>query len=513
VSHFSTFGVGLSPDLPGPTRSVASTSPAPVATGRDTLAAVVDLAARSEAPEATRSGPSTAGVVAAFVAISALYLVFVANYSVDIVDNDDWGVMPLIHSALHGHLTLGALWAQHNENRMFVPNVAMVALGVATRDNVQVVMFVSAGIFIATFAGFLVLFRSYVGRLNGWAVLGTGVVWFSVVDWMNALWAFQLAWYLIAGFLVAMLYLLVVRTERWAFGIAVACAVLASYSSLQGLLLWPVGLLCLVWVRPWSRRRVVTWVSPAVVATAVYFIGYRSNPPSPDGLFAASPFGTSSPTYTLSHPVFAARFILVVIGDGLPLHSNARDPWVAELVGVAVLVGAGYVVWRAVMDRRSRMDCLPVALIGFGLVFDLMTTIGRVGYGRLDGAFASRYSMASLFILLGVLTYAWANVRPHTIPIAVLGCLLALQVGTSAHYGIEQAVASNDAVNSGARIVANEQPPHGCDALTAVFDFVPSGLTASFMRSMEADRLNLFAPGPLAHYRAEGLPKLAACKS
>jgi len=35
-----------------------------------------------------------------------------------------------------------------------------------------------------------------------------GLIWFSLADYFNALWAFQFAWYLILFFFVLMLYLL-----------------------------------------------------------------------------------------------------------------------------------------------------------------------------------------------------------------------------------------------------------------------------------------------------------------
>ena len=74
---------------------------------------------------------------------------------------DDWSVVPLINGALHGHLTLAMLWAQHNDNRMLVPNLVFLGLGVATRDDTTVLVWLSAAVFIAAFALFLILFRSY----------------------------------------------------------------------------------------------------------------------------------------------------------------------------------------------------------------------------------------------------------------------------------------------------------------------------------------------------------------
>ena len=60
----------------------------------------------------------TSGVVVAMVAVPALYLVFVIHFWMNALYADEWSVVPLLNAALHGHLSLSALWAQHNENRM-----------------------------------------------------------------------------------------------------------------------------------------------------------------------------------------------------------------------------------------------------------------------------------------------------------------------------------------------------------------------------------------------------------
>ena len=226
----------------------------------------------------------TRGAIAALCGLAAAYLVFVIHYSVNGLFLDDWGFVYLDHAAEHGRLTLGELWSQHNENRMFVPNVMMVTLAVATHDDTRTAMIVSGFLFVASYVVFLLVLQTYLGRrLTVVTVLATGLVWFSLADWQNALWGFQFAWYLILFLLMAMLWLLIaVPNERRgpvAFAGAVAIAVAASYSSAQGVFLWAVGLLCLVWPlqgspRRWlhrAQREVVVWIGAAIVTTAFYF--------------------------------------------------------------------------------------------------------------------------------------------------------------------------------------------------------------------------------------------------
>ena len=77
-------------------------------------------------------------------------------------------------------------------------------------------------------------------------------------------------------FFVAMAYLLLVprRHRTVCVVLAVASAVGASLSLLQGFAAWPVGLICLLWAASRRSRRtqyeVAAWSLCAVITAAVY---------------------------------------------------------------------------------------------------------------------------------------------------------------------------------------------------------------------------------------------------
>jgi len=48
----------------------------------------------------------TIGVVVGAIIPAGLYLLFVFHYSVDVPYADDWTIIPLIHSALHGYVSM-----------------------------------------------------------------------------------------------------------------------------------------------------------------------------------------------------------------------------------------------------------------------------------------------------------------------------------------------------------------------------------------------------------------------
>ena len=247
---------------------------------------------------------------------------------------------------------------------MLFPNLISVGLGVATHDDTNATMLIGPVICIGAYVVFLLLLLSYLGRLSALAVVVVAVVWFSLADWGNALWAFQMAWYLILLLLMVMLYLLLVRSSAIAFTAAVAVAVAGSFSSLQGLELWVVGLVCLAWPlapRLWIRSwRILTWVAVGVITSVIYFRGYTS--------------GIESvwDHYALHHPTKVMAFVLVELGEVIP-NTDKHTLWLTGALGTVLLVAAVYVVVRCGQDRR----CLPVALILFWLIFYLLSAIGR----------------------------------------------------------------------------------------------------------------------------------------
>ena len=393
--------------------------------------------------------------VMALILPPVLYLAFVEHYSVNVLVFDDWSV-EVIAAHLGPHLGkpfFQNLWLQYNEHRLVVPKLLFMVFGELTALNVKTMMMFNAVMFVATYVILLRLIRTYCGRSPGaLALLLLGAVWFSLSDFESALLSAQLSWYLILFLLL--LCLLVMARERvnyWVIGGAVVIAVLASISSLQGLILWPVGLLCL-WRRrneilQW-RRMSLLWVICAGATTAFYFRGFN---------LSTSATGGSSPTLTLDHPITALKFFFVDVGSVVP-GGGAYSYLLHGLLGIG-LTGLGVAVLVRSMTEVRRngfgaLTPLPAALILFGLLFDVAAMVGRVGLGE-AAARAPRYTMPNLFLLVGIAIYMFmraSNTLKHrersTLKfMAVAGSflfsiLLFVQIAESTTYGLEQATIS-----------------------------------------------------------------------
>lgn len=329
---------------------------------------------------------------AGFAAPTALYLWLVAAYTVNTIVSDQWNDVTVIRRTSHHLLNFSALWAQHNENRMFFPNLIVVLLARTTHFDITAEEWLSAGLLLAAVALLLWGVRRRSPRVPWLALVPVALLALSVVQYQNTLWGFQMAWYLIFLCLMVALVLLDRPQLSWVgFAGAVAAAVVGSFSSLQGLLIWPAGLVLL-----YHRRRrpahLALWLGAMVVAAVVYLRNFRLTSGSPHS------------HYVLHHPLSGLEFFFALVGDVVGRRVAYQDthtsPWVV-LFGVVIVALAVTVALRTGLRRRpAGVAPLGVALIVYGLLFAAVVTIGRA-YFHYWGATQSRYTTFDLLIPIG----------------------------------------------------------------------------------------------------------------
>jgi hypothetical protein len=270
-----------------------------------------------------------------------------------------------------------SLWAQHNENRVLFPNLIVVLLAHTAHFNITVEEYLSA-IMLVVATALLIWAHKRRSASTPWLYYVPVVfLALSTVQYENALWGFQMAWYLVL-FSMATAVVLVDRvTLTWLVLIgAIAAAVIGSFSSLQGLLIWPAGLL-LLYHRRRPLRFVIVWFVAAMVSAIIYFYNFNTNATS----------GSPSHGYALQHPLAAIKFYVFEVGDivGLPRVYNGPGSNPVLLLGVVILVLA-VLTLIAYGIRRDEEGGGPVgvALICVGLLFVAIVTTGRIPL-RLSG--------------------------------------------------------------------------------------------------------------------------------
>ncbi len=326
-----------------------------------------------------------------FVLAAAAAFWFIHRYAVNVIINDQWTDIDVIRRAHSGSLSFGALWAQHNENRILFPNLVVLALAYTTHFNIIVEDYLSV-LLLSVTTGLLVLAHKRRCPSMQWILYCPVVLAFLSFDVLaSALFGFLFSWFLVLLALAVAIFSLD-RSELTWLGLSagVVAAVVGSFSSLQGLLIWPAGLV-LLYLRRRSVAFGLVWVGSAVITWTLYFLNFN---------FAASGGDNS---YALDHPLAAVKFFFFAIGDviGVRLqpayrHSGAQTE--VHAIGVLIFAIAVWAIVHGFRSGRSGASPIGVTLIVFGLLFVASITLGRLQMGESN---ASRYLPFQVTVWVG----------------------------------------------------------------------------------------------------------------
>ncbi len=326
------------------------------------------------------------------------YAWVVHQYSLNVIYADNWDDIRLISHSYAG-LSLSQLWAVHGENRILFPNLIVLALAHTTHFNVAFEEYLNA-ILLLVATGLIVLAHKRRSHLSPWIAYAPVVfLLLSFVQGHSAIWGFQLSWYLVLVSLAGTLILLdQPRLSRFAFVGAIATAVVGSYSSLQGLVIWPSALV-LLWLRARTRGLVIAWIVAGSLTFALFFYNFHTE----QGDLA----------YVVHHLVEAAAFYLFIVGDVIGLQAPPSGHFGNPAVTVLGAVILGIATWCVVhyATRRDPSDpaAIGVAIIVFGLVCAALITVGRLSYGP---SVALRYAPFELLVWVGCYLCLLSNPVP-----------------------------------------------------------------------------------------------------
>ncbi len=429
-------------------------------------------------------GPVAVALAATLVpAVAAVAYVHAFGVNVPFADTYN-GLLPALRAFASGHLTLSDLWVPHNENRMLFPNLLVVLVDSHTRMDSKVDMYLGAALVIA---GTVVLsaLAGHTGRLPAWTAAPLPFLLLSLVQSENYLWAFQVAWFLIVLCLAGALAALEGLPRRpWLLAVAAGLAVVGSFSSLQGLLIWPAGLVYLL-LRGAGNRVTAAWCALGAASGAVYFWQF------------SSPALRPSLGYILREPAQTVKYGLILVGSIFP----AGREEIGALV-LLLLVAAVYIAHRCGVGWPELR--LPLALATFAVLFDLLVVLGRaVG----NQPTSSRYTTYNILLLaaiylLGVrLLEHWRAAavagRGHTALLpavaGVAAVLCLLQIGLSVPAGLKQGRLTRSTRQQGAALLRDFRQVSNQQLAQALFP--PSGPYVRYWAVwLQQERWSVFAP-------------------
>ncbi|HTU45472.1 MAG TPA: hypothetical protein VMF91_10445 [Bryobacteraceae bacterium] len=321
---------------------------------------------------------------------------------------------------------LRILWHQHNEHRIVFPEIVFAADYLLLHGRQVLPLAIS---FLCYVGSWLVLAWTFArhGSVSK-PVRTIGIVLAGIIiGWQGSAVvladAFLLQWTLLQLAVLLSLALLARLKETAAntdLAAVIVCAVIATYSSGNGLLLWPV-LLAAALLLSIGRRQLLVLAIAAIVSMGMYFIGYQF-------------VGRISIAKLLTHPGYLLEFI----GAYLSMPFGAIK---ATEFGVTVgLISLALTVFFAAAAIRNRLLTSRVGIVLFGWYLFMLLTILLTVAGRMNlndatfsAAKANRYLAGPLvtwavFILLTLWLSArlgWRFVRPYGIAFVIAVLLLA----------------------------------------------------------------------------------------
>lgn len=318
---------------------------------------------------------------------------------------DYWRVPEHLNS--YRHFDLRVLWKQHNEHRIVFPEIVYAA-DMLVGHGLQLIPLTLSFLCYVGVLSTLVL-TLIQDRQITWPVRMAAVLLCAlVIGWQGSAMVlaepFLLQWTLMqVGVLLSLVFLSKATGTRKNLLLAgsIASAVVATYSSGNGMLIWPILLLAAFVLHLGPRQFASVFIS-AIISSGLYFIGYDS------------PRKLNLENF-LRHPWYSIEFLGAYIS--MPF-GGIKGPQFGVYVG---LISIAIMVALCIAASRRGLIRSDVAIVLFGAYLFTLLTAVLTAAGRMDpadvhyeGAGAARYITLPLVNwAVFIASVLWVSARFH----------------------------------------------------------------------------------------------------
>jgi hypothetical protein len=351
--------------------------------------------------------------------LPALFLLAdIRAFAVNVPFMDDWQFVPLLEKAKNGTLTFRDLYAPHDEHRLLLPRVIIIASMFASGGDYRVQSFITFSVVVVISVCLLWLMVRLNGNRNSvilaWVLVNIAL--FSPIQFHNWLWPMQFAYFLPYTFLALCLCALYARISALLkFILAAVFALAGNYSFVQGNLIWPALLPVILFApdilaKGARRNFAIAWVLLGVLSLTLYFWGLDHNSAISDYAYGHEGVPPTMSTLRLlqEHPtqtVFRmGRFILAMFGNAIARGFPVADNLTFALICGSIVLVLALIGLAAAWKRRLFLNrALPWACL---LLFTFLTAsfvcVGRVWRGDAQ-PLTPRYATFGAFCIVALI--------------------------------------------------------------------------------------------------------------
>lgn len=345
-------------------------------------------------------------VAASFCSLAALgTLALILANGVNVPFADEWWYSAMVQKVRLGEATIATFWSPNNEHRMFIPKVEFSVLALLTHWNSKTMMVFQWVVMVVAGAMLFVEFRKIYPPSRPLLWVGTVIaalaIFFGGVQHENWLWAFQFAFFFIQTCVIVSIFAISGWTGPFWLRVVIASlfASAASFSSAQGLLIWPTLVLATILTGESKDRKITGTILLIALTVLIAWIYFRDLQIAPDDRLRL-PLSK-----LLTKPKVVLHGFFGLVGDPLvysvPRIGRLALAWPVGLIVTAIFVSLSVGLIR---DPRSRATAAPWIALGFyGFCFCLVTVFGRLGGGYNLFFLTSRYTTHPTLIAVAVL--------------------------------------------------------------------------------------------------------------
>src|ERR1700761_9397130 len=288
---------------------------------------------------------SQSGMVALLaIAVLCAWLAFtwfqtierIARYYTPLPVSDYWRTAAFLHS--YQRFDFRVLWQQHNEHRIVFPELVFAADYLLLHGQQCLPLAIS---FLCYAGTWLVMAQTFAREAHVAAMVrGVGILLAGIIiGWQGSAVVladtFLLQWTLLQ-FAALMSLALLARLKETAaradlVGV-IAAAIIATYSSANGLLLWPVLIAAALFLSI-GKRHVLALAISAVVSIGLYFIGYHFT-------------GAVSIGKLLSHPWYLLEFVGAYVSMPFGAIKSTEFGVRLGLISLAIVIAFAVIAYK-----------------------------------------------------------------------------------------------------------------------------------------------------------------------
>lgn len=325
---------------------------------------------------------------------------------------DQWSLVDLFNAIAQFNLPsiLSKLWELNNNHRMIFPKLIFATTAFLSNWNIMYELYLS---FCLATVSFFILYKLSERTSQTQSIflfhsvnLITCLLIFSWVQYINWLWGFQIALYLINFCVIFAIFILIIPTftTKKKLKIAATFCLIASFSSAQGLMSW-LALIPSITTLEGSKaqkiKRFILWLLLFLGSSFIYSIQYRS-----------ISIADSHQTVTFNSNWDKFRVYIHFFFNVLaaPLTGSSFFAWILGFLLISCFIFLFFNFW---VERPSIRHPLRVVFLRhaaawlsiglFSILCSVLMTIGRADLGADYGLTTSRYTTHSILLIIAII--------------------------------------------------------------------------------------------------------------